>query len=261
MTGSYETIRLTTDPKGVAHLVLNRPDNHNAINAAMIRELTDVTGLLATDPAIRAVVLSSSGNSFCAGGDLSWMREQFDATRAARIAEATNLGAMLRLIDGLPKLVIAVIQGATYGGGVGLACVCDIVLAAPEAKFALTETKLGLIPATIAPYLVSRLGHGNARRFALNAGPISAEEARAIGLVSEVHPLHELSHAMERQLALALNAAPGAVAAAKQLLGNVAAGTISLSETVDALADRWESEEARRGIESFFAKQRPPWAP
>ena len=261
MTGGYETILLTTDPKGVAHLVLNRPEKHNAINAAMIRELTDVARVLATDPAIRAVVLSSSGNSFCAGGDLSWMREQFDATRTARIAEATNLGAMLRLIDELPKLVIAVVQGPTYGGGVGLVCVCDIVLAAREATFALTETKLGLIPATIAPYLVSRIGHANARRFALNAAPLGAEQAHAIGLVSEIHPLHELSPAMERQLALALNAAPGALAAAKQLLRNVAAGTISQSQTVDALADRWESEEARHGIEGFFAKQRPPWAP
>lgn len=258
---SYETIRLETDPRGVAHLVLNRPEKHNAINSAMIRELTDAAKRLSVDPDTRAVVLSSSANTFCAGGDLSWMREQFAATRAARIAEAGKLGAMLRLIDELPKLVIAIVQGPAYGGAVGLLSVCDIVLAATEAKFALTETRLGLVPATIAPFLVARIGHGNARRFALNAGPFTAEEGRAIGLVSEVHALHDLAPAMERHLGLAFAAAPGAIAAAKQLLRNVAEGTISHSEAVAALADRWESEEARLGIEAFFSKTRPPWAP
>ena len=256
---SYETIRLETDPRGVAHLVLNRPEKHNAINGAMIRELTDAAKRLSIDPKTRAVVLSSSANTFCAGGDLSWMREQFAATRAARIAEAGKLDAMLRLIDELPKLVIAIVQGPAYGGAVGLLSVCDIVLAATEAKFALTETRLGLVPATIAPFLVARIGHGNARRFALNAGPFNAEEGRAIGLVSEVHALHDLAPAMERHLDLAFAAAPGAIAASKQLLRNVAEGAISHSEAVAALADRWESEEARRGIEAFFARTRPPW--
>ncbi|HUR43871.1 MAG TPA: enoyl-CoA hydratase-related protein, partial [Aestuariivirga sp.] len=147
------------------------------------------------------------------------------------------------------------------GGALGLLSVCDIVLAATEAKFALTETKLGLVPATIAPFLVARIGHANARRFALDAGHFSAEEARASGLVSEVHALHDLAPAMERHLDLALAAAPGAIAATKQLLRHVATGTISQSEAVAALADRWESEEARNGIEAFFAKSRPPWAP
>ncbi len=257
---SYETIRLETDPRGVAHLVLNRPEKHNAINSVMIRELSDAARHLSLDPDTRAVVLSSSANTFCAGGDLAWMREQFGATRATRIAEATKLSTMLRLIDELPKLVIAIVQGPAYGGAVGLLSVCDIVLAATEAKFALTETKLGLVPATIAPFLVARTGHANARRFAFNASPFNAEEARAIGLVSEVHALHSLAPAMERHLDLVLAAAPGAVAATKQLLRNVAEGTISHSETVDALASRWESEEARLGIEAFFARTKPPWA-
>jgi methylglutaconyl-CoA hydratase len=261
MTHTYETIRLETDPRGVAHLVLNRPEKHNAINAAMIGELTDAAKHLSIDSKTRVIVLSSSGNSFCAGADLAWMREQFGAARDARISEATNLSAMLRLIDELPKPIIAIVQGPTYGGGVGLTAVCDIVLAASEAKFALTETRLGLVPATIAPFLVARIGHANARRFALNAGTFTAEEARAVGLVSEVHTLHDLATAMERQLDLILAAAPGAIAATKQLLRNVAAGTISHSEAVTALADRWESEEARHGIESFFSKSRPPWAP
>lgn len=258
---NYETIRLETDPRGVAHLVLNRPEKHNAINAAMIRELTDAAKQLSIDSATRAVVISSSANTFCAGGDLAWMREQFAATRAARIAEATSLSAMLRLLDELPKLVIAIVQGPAYGGAVGLLSVCDVVLAATEAKFALTETKLGLLPATIAPFLVARIGHANARRFALNAGPFSAEEARAIALVSEVHALHSLAPAMERHLDLALAAAPGAIAATKQLLRNVAEGTISHSEAVNVLADRWESGEARLGIDAFFARTKPPWAP
>jgi methylglutaconyl-CoA hydratase len=260
MTQPYETIRLETDRRGIARLVLDRPDKHNALNAAMIRELTDAATHLAGRPDVRAVVMSAGGKSFCAGADLAWMREQFDAGRAARLAEAARLAMMLQLLDELPKLLIAVIEGPAFGGGVGLASVCDIVLAAPEAKFALTETRLGLIPATIAPFLVRRIGLANARRFALNANPFGAEEARAIGLVSEIHAPGDLSAAAERQLGLALACAPGAIADAKRLLRRVAAGAASQLETVEALAGRWESEEARQGVEAFFLHGRPPWA-
>ena len=169
MTTSYETIRLETDARGVARLVLNRPDKHNALNAVMIGELTDAAMQLGHDSDVRAVVLSANGKSFCAGGDLGWMQEQFDADGDERIKEATRVATMLQHLDKLPKLVIAIIEGPAFGGGVGLAAVCDIVLAVPEAKFALTETRLGLIPATIAPFLIRRIGLTQARRFALNA--------------------------------------------------------------------------------------------
>ncbi|MGH6853972.1 MAG: enoyl-CoA hydratase-related protein [Aestuariivirga sp.] len=261
MTQAYETIELAIDPRGLARLVLNRPDKHNALNAVMIRELTDAAKRLSGDTRVRAVVLSARGKSFCAGGDLAWMREQFVASRSSRIAEATRLAAMLQRLDELPKLVIAIIEGAAFGGGVGLVSVCDIVLASPTSKFALTETRLGLIPAIIAPFLIRRVGPGNARRLALNANPFGAGEARAIGLVSEIHESDKLNEAVERQIELALACAPGAIAETKQLLRGVATGSVSQPATAEALALRWESEEARRGIESFLNRTRPPWAP
>ena len=260
MNQTYETILLDIDRRGIARLVLNRPDKHNAFNAAMIRDLADAATLLSDNSAVRAVVLSANGKSFCAGGDLAWMRAQFDADRAARIAEASRLANMLRLLDELPKLLIAVIHGQAFGGGVGLASVCDIVLAPPETKFALSETRLGLIPATIAPFVVRRIGPANARRFALNANPFGAEEAKIMGLVSEIHEPAGLDAALEKQLDLALACAPGAIADAKQLFRRATSGTISQAETVEALADRWQAEEARQGVEAFFLSRRPPWA-
>ncbi len=260
MIQTYETIHLETDARGIARLVLNRPDKHNALNAAMIREITDAATRLANDNSVRAVVLSASGRSFCAGGDLAWMKQQFDADHTTRVLEASHLAAMLRCLDELPKLLIAVIEGSAFGGGVGLAAVCDIVLAAPDAKFALTETKLGLIPATIAPVLLRRIGLANIRRFALNACPFGAVEAQSIGLISEIHERQELGASVERQIDLALACAPGAIADAKQLFRRVAAGAISQSATTEALAARWEADETRQGVEAFFLHRRPPWA-
>lgn len=260
MIQTYETIHLETDARGIARLVLNRPDKHNALNAAMIREITDAATRLANDNSVRAVVLSASGRSFCAGGDLAWMKQQFDADHTTRVLEASHLAAMLRCLDELPKLLIAVIEGSAFGGGVGLAAVCDIVLAAPDAKFALTETKLGLIPATIAPVLLRRIGLANIRRFALNACPFGAVEAQSIGLISEIHERQELGASVERQIDLALACAPGAIADAKQLFRRVAAGAASQSATAEALAARWEADETRQGVEAFFLHRRPPWA-
>jgi methylglutaconyl-CoA hydratase len=260
MIQTYETIHLETDARGVARLVLNRPDKHNALNAAMIREITDAATRLANDNSVRAVVLSANGKSFCAGGDLAWMKEQFDADYPERILAASHLAAMLRCLDELPKLLVAVVQGSAFGGGVGLAAICDIVLAAPEAKFVLTETRLGLIPATIAPFLLCRIGLANIRRFALNACPFGVEEALAAGLVSEIHEQQELGASAERQIDLALACAPGAIADAKQLFRRTAAGAISQPATVEALAARWETDEARQGVEAFFLHRRPPWA-
>ena len=260
MTQPFETVHLETDGRGIARLTLNRPEKHNCLNAIMIREIAAAAAALAADARVRAVVLSATGKSFCAGGDLAWMQEQFDASRAARLAEASRLAAMLRLLDELPKLLIAVIEGPAFGGGIGLASVCDIVLAAPRTTFALSETRLGLIPATISPFVVRRIGLTNARRFALNSNPFGAEAARAMGLVSEIHGPRDLAVALQRQIDLALACAPGAIADAKQLFRRAASGDLSPNATIEALADRWEEEEARQGIEAFFKHKAPPWA-
>ena len=255
----FETLLLGADSRGVATLTLNRAQRHNALDAAMIRELTDAAVRLAADSAVRVVVLEGAGKSFCAGGDLGWMEQQFHAAREMRLEAARQLADMLRAVDELPKLVIAVINGATYGGGVGLASVCDVVIAGPAAKFALTETRLGLIPATIAPYLHRRIGLSAMRQLALHAAPFDAVEGKAIGLVSEVAGAEEISEARERHVQMALACAPGAVAAAKQLFMRIETGEADQSAVIAALADRWESPEARQGIAAFFNKVEAPW--
>lgn len=257
---NFETITLDFDERGIARLVLNRPEKQNAFNAAMIGDLTEAARHIAGDASIRAVVLSANGKSFCAGGDLGWMRDQFEAPRAARLAEATRLANMLRSLDELPKLLIGVVEGQAFGGGVGLTSVCDIVLSTPETKFALTETRLGLLPATIAPFVLARIGLNNARRFALNSNPFTAEQAHHMGLVSEIHEPDEIGAALEQQIALALACAPGAVADAKRLFRDLASGALKRSDTPEILSRRWETGEARQGIEAFFNRARPPWA-
>ena len=258
----YETLKLDVDRRGVARLTMARPDKHNAMNAAMIRELADVAAGLARDTSVRAVVLAAEGKSFSAGADLTWMQEQWAKDRAGRIAEASVLADMLRALDDLPQPQIARVQGPAYGGGVGLMAVADIVIAAPEAKFALSEARLGLIPATIGPFVVRRIGEGHARRVFLNAKPFDATAAHHMGLVSAVVAADGLDSAIEAEVAAVLQCAPGAVRDAKALAKHLARSPAEGLEahSIAELANRWETEEARQGIEAFLAKRPAPWA-
>jgi methylglutaconyl-CoA hydratase len=158
-----ETIEITVDERGVARLTLNRPDKHNAMNAAMIAELTEAAGRLGRDPAVRVVVLTGAGASFSAGGDLGWMRAQMEADAATRAREARRLAEMLGALDAMPKPLIGRVQGQAFGGGVGLISVCDVAIGVESAKLGLTEVRLGLIPATIGPYVIARMGAARAR--------------------------------------------------------------------------------------------------
>ncbi|ADZ68816.1 crotonase/enoyl-CoA hydratase family protein [Polymorphum gilvum] len=258
----FETIALSTDARGVATLTLSREDKHNSMSAQMIDDLTEAARQLAADRSVRVVVLTGAGTSFCAGGDLAWMRAQFDADRATRIAEARKLALMLQALNELPKPLIGRIQGQAFGGGIGLMSVCDVALAGAWAKFGLTETRLGLIPATISPYVLARMGEGNARRVFMSARIFSAEEARELGLVSRVVEADELDEAVEREVKPYLTAAPGAVAAAKALARSLgpAISDAVIAETVEKLADCWEAPEAREGIAAFFDRRKPAWA-
>jgi len=255
---SYETIRCEDMAPGVIRVTLDRAAKHNAIDATMIRELTDVAGYLVTS-SCRAVVLAAAGESFCAGGDLGWMREQFDAPDTHRGEQARALFRMLTALDELPQLLIGLVHGPAYGGGVGLACVCDIVIATDAARFALSETRLGLIPATISPFLMRRIGPAALRRIGLQGAPIDAEEAKAMGLVSEIAGPGALEDALQRHIDLVLSAAPGAIAAAKALYRTLAEKGGEEETVANALAERWRSDEARAGIMAFFAKEAPPW--
>jgi methylglutaconyl-CoA hydratase len=259
---SFTTITLETDARGVARLTLHRPEKHNVLSGAMCDELAEAAARLAADASVRAVVLTGAGRSFCAGADLDWMRAQFAATRERRIAEARRLAAMLGALNTLPKPLIGRVGGAAYGGGVGLICVCDAVVAAEGARFALTETRLGLIPATISPYVIARLGEGRARGVFFSARVFDAAEAQTLGLVTRLVPADGLDAGVEAELAPYFATAPAAVAAAKRLARSLGPpiDEAVIAATIARLADTWETPEAQAGIAAFLDKRPPPWA-
>lgn len=262
MSGMYETIAIETDARGVATLTLNRPDKHNALSARMIGELTGAAAALGADPAVRVVVLTGAGESFCAGGDLGWMRDQMAADRDTRFAEARKLALMLKALNEMPRPLIGRVQGQAFGGGVGLCSVCDIAIAADHARFGLTETRLGLIPATIGPYVLARIGEALARRVFLNSRIFGADEAATLGVVARAVPAAGLDAAVEAEVTPYLACAPGAVAEAKALarrLGPPITDEI-IDETIRALVTRWESAEAQEGVAAFFERRRPDWS-
>ena len=256
----YETLAVTVDARGVAQVALNLPDQRNALSAPMIAELTEVARTLGQSGA-RVVVLSGRGKIFCAGADLGWMQAQIAADRATRMAEAGKLAAMLRALNEMPVPLIGRLHGAAFGGGVGLACVCDVAVATVETRFGLTETRLGLIPATIAPYVIARLGEGMARRVFMSARVFSATEAERLGLIARAVTETELDAAVEAEVVPYLLAAPGAVSQAKALaraLGPQIDDAV-VAHTIRRLADSWETAEAAEGIAAFLAKRAPDW--
>ncbi|MDX0520557.1 crotonase/enoyl-CoA hydratase family protein [Sinorhizobium medicae] len=258
---TFATIRFAVDQRGVARVTLARPNKHNALSAAMIAEMTDVAGRLATDASVRAVILDAEGKSFCAGADLEWMREQFSADRATRISEATRLAMMLKALNGLPKPLIARVHGNAFGGGVGLISVCDTVICASVAQFGLTETRLGLIPATISPYVIARTGEAKARPLFMSARVFGAEEAKVAGFVTTIVDDSMLDGAVEAAVTAYLVAAPGAAGRAKRLARSLGLPITDavISDTIEQLADVWETDEAREGVSSFFERRNPSW--
>ena len=252
-------IRLEVDGRGAATLTIARPDKRNALDRATIDALAEAAGALGRDDAVRAVVLTGEGAAFCAGGDLGWMREQMEADAASRAEGARALAGMLAALDALPKPLIGRVNGDALGGGVGMACVCDVAVAAPEARFGLTETRLGLIPATIGPYVVARIGPA-VRRVFMSGRVFGAEEAARLGIVSAV--AGDLDAAVEAELSPYLSAAPGAVASAKALARRLSGAPTSedVEHSIAQLVARLETEEARGGIAAFFERRPPPWA-
>ena len=259
----FNTITILRDERGVVTITLTRPDKHNALNAEMIAELSQVFSELANDTNCRVIILAASGKSFCGGADLGWMQAQMVKDRAGKMADARALAEMLRRIDSSPKPVLGRVQGNAFGGGIGMMSVCDWVVADHQAIFALTETRLGIIPATISPYVIRRLGEGAARRVFMNGRKFTASEAHSMGLVAMVtHNDAELDAALASEIHEYLQCAPGAVTQAKQLCQKVARakGDEDLIDyTIGKLADIWEGDEAKTGIAAFFAKQPPDW--
>ena len=261
MTQTYETLQVETDARGIVHLTLNRPQKRNALSATMIAELTDFAHTTGASRSTRAVILSGAGEVFCAGGDLGWMQAQIAADRAGRMREARKLAEMLDALNRMPAPLIGYAHGGAFGGGIGLLCVCDVALAAEDTRFGLTETGLGLIPATIGPYVLARMGEGHARRVFMSARLFSAPEAQELGIIARSVPLEGLAGAAETEALPYLSVAPGAVGAAKtlaRLLGPVIDDAV-LDATIEALADVWETDEAREGISAFLEKRPATW--
>ena len=255
------TIRIETDARGVATLWLDRTDKHNALSAQMIAELHAAAQDLGTDDAVRVVVLAARGQTFCAGGDLVWMRDQVDADPVTRNREAAKLAHMLQALNTLPKPLIGRVHGNAFGGGIGLMSVCDVAIGADHAQFALTETRLGLIPATIGPYVAARMGEARARGVFLSGRRFDAGEAVALGLLARAVPEADLDAGVEAEVAPCLACAPGAVARAKRLLrgfGPRIDETV-IDDAIEALTETWAGDEAREGIAAFFERRSPRW--
>ncbi len=260
---AFETIELTRDAAGVARLTLERAQVHNALDGRLIGELLEAARRLDAEDGVRAVVLSGAGASFCAGADLNWMKDMAASEEARQLEGSRQVARLLMALNSLSKPLIGRINGPAYGGGVGLVSVCDIAIGTPDAKFALSEVRLGLQPANIAPYLVARIGPGAARRALLNAHLIDADEALAIGLLHRVVEPDELDAAVEREVRDVLRCAPKAVAATKRLIQRVAYRDPAevQAEAAELLAEAWRSEEGREGIAAFLEKRKPSWRP
>ena len=246
----------------VARLRLDRPALHNAFDAGLISALTSALDQLAGDPTVRVVVLEGSGASFSAGADLNWMRGMASASEAENRDDALALARLMRTLDELPKPTIARVQGASFGGGVGLVACCDIAIGVPEAKFGLTESKLGLLPAVISPYVIAAIGTREARRWFATGEIFDAATALRIGLLHAVVEADALDAAIERQIALLLKAGPVAAARAKQLVARVAATADrdrADRDNADLIARLRVSPEGQEGLSAFLDKRTPRW--
>ncbi len=254
----------TIDPAGTAHVTLDRPDRHNAFDEALIAAITDAFATLGTDPAVRAIVLAGNGKSFCAGADIAWMRRAGGWTEAENAADAMKLSDMLHAIDTCPKPVIARVHGVVAGGGVGLVACADMAVAIEGAQFRLSEVRLGLTPATISPFVIGRIGAGQARRWFLTAEGFGAREAERIGLTHETAADGDAADAVIASwLAHLGKAAPGAVADAKRLVRDVAGRPVTdelRALTASRIAARRASAEGREGLAAFFDKRQPGWS-
>ena len=255
-------IVVTTDPRGVATVTLDRAEKHNAFDDVLIAALADAFRRLGTDDGVRVMILTANGKSFSAGADINWMKRMAGAAETENIRDAYALADMLRLLNDMPKPTLALVQGAALGGGVGLVACCDIALAADQATFALSEVRLGLIPATIGPYVVGAIGARAARRYFLTAERFGADRACALGLVHAVAPGAELAAAGERVLADLLAGGPKAQDEAKALIRAIAGRPIAddlIDDTARRIARVRAGDEAREGLDAFLSKRKPSW--
>ncbi|MEP9354467.1 enoyl-CoA hydratase/isomerase family protein [Xanthobacter sp. KR7-65] len=246
---------------GVAVLTLDRPEVRNAFDDELIATLTSAYEAASADPAVFAILLRANGPLFCSGGDLNWMRRMASYSRQENLADAMALGRLMRTIDLSPKPTLVRVHGSAFAGATGLIACSDIAVAVPEAEFAVTEVRIGLIPAVISPYLVRAMGVRQARRYFLTAERFSAATALELGLVHEVVPAQELDAAIARHLKALKAASPAAIAATKALVAAVdrPVDAAVVQDTARRIADQRGSADGREGVTAFLEKRKPNW--
>lgn len=258
----FTTVQLERDPHGIATLWLNRADKHNAFNAAVIRELNAALATVQADPAIRLLVLRGRGRHFSAGADLAWMQQSAQLDYAANLSDAHELGELMHRLYHLPQPTLAVVQGAAFGGALGLIACCDMAIGAEDALFCLSEVRIGLAPAVISPFVVKAIGERATRRYALSAERFDGRRARELGLLAECYPASELDAALEQWLANLLLNSPQALRATKHLLIEV--GPAQLDDALRQLTEQTiatlrTSAEGQEGLRAFLEKRSPAW--
>ena len=260
---SYQTLQ-TEYAQGIALIWMNRPKMRNALDNLVIAELTDAFSAAIEDDGVRAIVLAGRGKAFCAGADLNWLKTAREMTPDEAREDSIGLARLMRLIYESPKPTVARVQGAAYAGGMGLVAACDITVAAHEAKFCLSEVKLGLIASMIGPYVIKAMGEARARRFFLTAEAFDAAEAYRIGFVHELAPADELDATVNAMLGHLVMASPNAMSETKQLIRDVVGRPIDdelTRDTASRLARVRASDDAQEGISAFFEKRKPRWVP
>lgn len=257
----YTKLRLEVEG-AVARIWLAQPEARNAFDDTVIAELSSAFAEAGAAPGVRAIVLGAEGPAFCAGANLNWMRRMADYTRAENLADAGKLAAMLRTIDQCPKPTIARVQGDVYAGGMGLVAACDMAVSVDSAWYCLSEVRIGLVPATISPYVLRAMGTRAAQRWFLTAERFSAAEAHRIGFVHEVVAADALDAKVAEVVKAVCGAGPAAVRACKTLIADVAGREIDdalIARTVEGIADIRASDEGREGVQSFLQKRKPSW--
>ncbi len=259
---SKPTVLVESNSRGIATVTLNRPDKHNAFDDAIIAELRTAFDQLAGSETVRAVVLASTGKSFSAGADLGWMQRMAEYDYAHNLADARLLAGMLKSLYELPQPTIARVQGAAFGGAVGLVSCCDMAVASDRASFSLSEVKIGLIPATISPFVIRAMGERACRRYFITGERFDARRAHQLGLVSEVVAEEEMDSAVAAMLEHVLANGPGAVRAAKQLVADFAGREITdalAEDSCERIARIRVSDEGQEGLAAFLNKRTPAW--
>jgi methylglutaconyl-CoA hydratase len=259
---NYQTLTSTTDERGVTRVTLSREASLNAFDETMIAELTDVFNAAARSDATRIVVLAAAGRAFSAGADLRWMERAGRNTQQANLEDARRFARMMQAIHECPKPVLARVQGAAYGGGVGLCCACDMVFAVPQARFAVSEAKFGILPSVIGPYLNNAVGKRNALRLALTAEQIDAALAAQMGLVQHVVEPDRIDAAIENTIVQLLLNGPDALGEIKRLFGRLAVAPVDEGVrelSAQTIARVRAGDEAREGFSAFLAKRPASW--